>query len=152
MYLLRNCPSTRKPITMCQRMHPKVRHACGNSLILSRNFTYIARRDAAKARGSDSGSDCPNPKDNYSLGISCEKNETLATLALASGSGFSLLPSSFRWDSFFLHDILQDVIVRGIGTVRPTLTVPESDCQSRPSGFGPIASSDVCMETARQNQ
>ncbi|KAF2249599.1 hypothetical protein BU26DRAFT_519619 [Trematosphaeria pertusa] len=53
---------------MCQRMHPRVKYACGHEV---EQYPYIQQCDEAKQRGSD----CTNPTDNYSLGMSSRKGK-----------------------------------------------------------------------------
>ncbi len=54
--------------TMCQRMHPRVRYKCRHEV---EQLSYIVQCSDAKERGSD----CEDPTDNYSLGISSKKGD-----------------------------------------------------------------------------
>ncbi|KXH32718.1 hypothetical protein CNYM01_13006, partial [Colletotrichum nymphaeae SA-01] len=49
------------------KMHPRVKHSCGHEV---EQTSYIVQCDEAKDRGSD----CSDPTDNYSLGMSSKKN------------------------------------------------------------------------------
>ena len=54
--------------SMCQRMRPRLKYACGHEV---EPYPYIVQCNEAKERGSD----CANPKDNYSLGMSSKKGK-----------------------------------------------------------------------------
>lgn len=53
---------------MCQRMHPRVRYACGHEV---EQLPYIAKCKEAE----ESGSECEKPTDNYNLGMSSKKGK-----------------------------------------------------------------------------
>ncbi|KAI1395205.1 hypothetical protein F4819DRAFT_479056 [Hypoxylon fuscum] len=53
---------------MCQRMHPRTKYSCGHEV---EELPYIQQCSEAEGRGSD----CDNPVDNWSFGMSSKRGK-----------------------------------------------------------------------------